>query len=73
MLHYKGNVVKIRNQKVQKQKDYNDCALFAIAFATTLCHSGDPTTKRYEFTPEELIEQYFFFPIKFHESFVYPE
>ena len=37
MLHYKGNIVKIRNQKVQKQKGYNDCALFAIAFATTLC------------------------------------
>ena len=24
------------------------CALFAIAFATTLCHGGDPTTKRYD-------------------------
>ena len=33
---------------MQKQKGYNDCALFAIAFATTLCHSGDPTTKRYD-------------------------
>ncbi|CAH3178104.1 unnamed protein product, partial [Porites lobata] len=37
---------EIRNQKVQKRKGYNDCALFAIAFATTLCHGGDPTTKR---------------------------
>ncbi|CAH3191515.1 unnamed protein product, partial [Porites evermanni] len=34
--------------KVQKQKGYNDCALFAITFATTLCHGGDPTTKRYD-------------------------
>ena len=33
---------------MQKQKGYNDCALFAIAFATTLCHGGDPTTKRYD-------------------------
>ncbi|CAH3184833.1 unnamed protein product, partial [Porites lobata] len=43
----KDNIVKIRNQKVQKQKGYNDCALFAIAFATTLCHGEDLTTKRY--------------------------
>ena len=29
---------------MQKQKVYNDCALFD----TTLCHGGDPTTKRYD-------------------------
>ncbi|CAH3019112.1 unnamed protein product, partial [Porites evermanni] len=46
--HKSRLALKIRNQKVQKQKGYNDCALFAIAFAITLCHGGDPTTKRYD-------------------------
>ena len=44
MLLHRGKSVKIINEKVQKQQGSNDCALFAIAFATTLCH-GNMTRK----------------------------
>jgi len=43
-----GKSVKIINEKVQKQQGSNDCALFAIAFTTTLCHGNNPTTTRYD-------------------------
>ena len=48
MLLHRGKSVKIINEKVQKQQGSNDCALFAIAFATTLCHGNNPTTTRYD-------------------------
>ena len=48
MLHHKGKTVTIINEKVQKQKGSNDCALFAIAFATTLCNGKNPTTTQYD-------------------------
>ena len=48
MLLHRGKSVQIINEKVQKQQGSNDCAIFAIAFATTLCHGNNPTTTRYD-------------------------
>ncbi len=38
---------KINHVHVQQQQDGNDCGLFAIAFATSLCTSQDPSRVRY--------------------------
>jgi len=48
MLLHRVKSVKVMNEKVQRQQGSNDCALFAIAFATTLCHDNNPTTTRYD-------------------------
>ena len=48
MLLYRGKSVQIINEKVQKQQGSNHCALFAIAFATTLFHGNISTTTRYD-------------------------
>ena len=48
MLHHQGEKVTVASQKVQKQTNSDDCGLFAIAFATTLCYGEDPTKTRYE-------------------------
>jgi len=48
MLFHRGKTVTLIHEKVQKQKGINDCGLFAIAFATTLCHGHDPATTRYD-------------------------
>ena len=50
MLNYQGESISLVNQKVQKQSNSNDCGLFAIAFATTLCHGGNPSKTRYDQT-----------------------
>lgn len=47
-LLHRGKSVQIINEKVQKQQGSNDCALFSIPFATTLCHGNNPTTTRYD-------------------------
>ena len=47
MLLHPQNAVTFLNEKVQKQVGINDCGLFALAFATDLCHGLDPTTQKY--------------------------
>ena len=50
MLNYQGESITVVNQKVQKQSNSNDWGLFAIAFATTLYHGGNPSKTRYDQT-----------------------
>ena len=47
MLLHPGNGVTFINEKVQKQVGLSDCGLFALAFATDLCHGFDPTAQKY--------------------------
>ena len=47
MLLYTGSTVTFSNERVQKQTNSNDCGLFALAFATDLCHGLDPTVQSY--------------------------
>ena len=48
MLMFPGDQVTLVNEKVQRQVGSNDCGLFALAFATDLCHGLDPVNQRYE-------------------------
>ena len=48
MLLYTGSTVTFCNERVQKQTNSNDCGLFALAFATDLCHGLDPTVQSYD-------------------------
>ena len=48
MLTFPGDQVTLVNEKVQRQIGSNDCGLFALAFATVLCHGLDPVNQRYE-------------------------
>ena len=48
MLLYTGSTVTFSNERVQKQTNSNDCGLFALAFATDLCHGLDPTVQSYD-------------------------
>lgn len=48
MLMYPGDTVTFMNEKVQRQVSSNDCGLFALAFATDLCHGLDPAIQRYD-------------------------
>ena len=47
MLHHSSDTVTFINEKVQKQVGGDDCGLFALVFATELCHGLDPTNQRY--------------------------
>ena len=40
--------VKMVNQKVQVQRNGNDCGLFALAFATEICHGSSPVDCSYD-------------------------
>ena len=48
MLMYPGHEVTFMNEKVQKQVGSSDCGLFALAFATDLCHGLDPLNQKYD-------------------------
>lgn len=48
MLLHTGDTITFLNENVQKQISHNDCGLFALAFATDLCHSIDPATQFYD-------------------------
>ena len=41
------DTVTFLNEKVQRQFGGSNCGLFALAFATDLCHGLDPTTQTY--------------------------
>ena len=41
------DTVTFLNEKVQRQLGSSDCGLFALAFATDLCHGLDPSTQSY--------------------------
>ena len=40
-----GDAVTFLNERVQQQFGSSDCGLFALAFATDLCHGLDPTKR----------------------------
>ena len=42
-----GDAVTFLNERVQQQFGSSDCGLFALAFATDLCHGLDPTKRNY--------------------------
>ena len=48
MLMYDGDSILFINQKVQKQISGSDCGLFALAFATDICHGIDPVIQSYD-------------------------
>ena len=48
MMHHMGDVVTLVNEKVQKQLGASDCGLFAVPFATDLCHGIEPTNQSYD-------------------------
>ena len=48
MLMHAGDSILFINEKVQKQINSSDCGLFALAFATDLCHGVDPQTQAYD-------------------------
>ena len=48
ILNTKSPSFKLRFIDVQRQNGSDDCALFAIAFAVTLCHGQDPNLIRYD-------------------------
>ena len=48
MLMFPGDQVTLVNEKFQRQIASNDCDIFALAFATVLCHGLDPVNQRYE-------------------------
>ena len=48
MLMFPGNQVTLVNEKVQRPVGINDCGLFALAFATDLCHGLDPVNQKYK-------------------------
>ena len=47
-LMFPGDQITLINEKVQRQIGINDCGLFALAFATDLCHGLDPVNQKYE-------------------------
>ena len=56
LLMHTGNQVTFLNEKVQKQTNTNDCGLFALAFATDLCHGIDPVSQCYH--PQHMRDHY---------------
>ena len=46
ILLHTGDQVMFINEKVQRQMGSSDCGLYALAFATDLCHGIDPTSPR---------------------------
>ena len=47
LLMHTGGSILFTNKKIQKQINSSDCGLFALAFATDLCHGIDPVTESY--------------------------
>lgn len=47
LLMHTGGSILFTNEKIQKQINSSDCGLFALAFATDLCHGIDPVTQSY--------------------------
>ena len=50
LLKHNGSTLTFLNEKVQKQRGLSDCGLFALAFATDLCHGVDPANEQYDQT-----------------------
>ena len=48
LLHTKEEVIVIEVMNVQLQKGGDDCGLFAITMATTLCNGGNPVDMEYD-------------------------
>ena len=47
MLMHTGDSILFINEKIQRQRNGNDCGVFALAFATDLCFGIDPATQTY--------------------------
>jgi len=43
----KHNQIELKLEKTQQQQNTTDCGIFAIAFATDLCHGIDPARCNY--------------------------
>ena len=56
MILHTGPEVTFVYEKVQKQLGSSDCGLFALAFATDLCHGLDPTKQSYN---QEMMHRHF--------------
>ena len=56
MILHTGSEVTFVYEKVQKQLGSSDCGLFALAFATDLCHGLDPTKQSYN---QEMMPRHF--------------
>ena len=56
MILHAGPEVTFLYEKVQKQLGSSDCGLFALAFATDLCHGLDPTKQSYN---QEMMRRHF--------------
>ena len=50
LLKHNGRTITFLNEKVQKQRELSNCGLFALAFATDLCHELDPANEQYDQT-----------------------
>ena len=47
-MFFEGPIIKVEWANVAKQTGGDDCGLFAIAFATSICHNRDPVRVQYK-------------------------
>ena len=48
LMQFEGPEISVHLCKVHKQVGTNDCGLFAVAYATAVCHGLDPTTLQFD-------------------------
>lgn len=48
LIQHNGSNITVNYADVQWQSGANDCGLFALAFAVTLCLGRNPASKTYE-------------------------
>ena len=48
LMFFEGPIVNVEWANVAKQAGGDDCGLFAIAFATSICHNRDPVLAQYK-------------------------
>ena len=65
-----GDSILFINEKVQKQINLSDCGLFALAFATDLCHGVDPQTQAYD---QENMRAHYVSCLESHEMIPFPK
>ena len=70
MLMHAGDSILFINEKVQKQINSSDCGLFALAFATDLCHGVDPQTQAYD---QENMRAHYVSCLESHEMVPFPK
>ena len=50
LLHTNEKFITLKYVKVSRQKNGSDCGVYAIAFATALCHGKSPAKMKVSFT-----------------------